>query len=188
VTAKFQAPAALCPQKTRGTRWIWGWVCHRVTLDSEEESILPLQRIEPRFVVHMHTSNYTEQSHSLEILGQIILLLFYTIFNYKLSYYEASSILSTQKGDLITVAPRSKASNVLARSTLGTWIWIPLEAWICVGVYCVFMLSCVGSGLATGWSPVQWLLPTIYRIQISQLVLNENRQKGLIREDRINEG
>jgi hypothetical protein len=34
-----------------------------------------------------------------------------------------------------------------------------------VCVYSVFVLSCVGSGLATGWSPVQGVLPTVYRIK-----------------------
>jgi hypothetical protein len=35
-----------------------------------------------------------------------------------------------------------------------------------VCVYSVFVLSCVGSGLATGWSPVKGVLPTMYRITI----------------------
>jgi hypothetical protein len=32
-------------------------------------------------------------------------------------------------------------------------------------VYSVFVLSCVGSGLATGLSPVQGVLLTVYRIK-----------------------
>jgi hypothetical protein len=44
--------------------------------------------------------------------------------------------------------------------TLGSWVRIPLKAWIFVRVYSVFMLSCVGRGLATGWSLVQ-ALPTV---------------------------
>jgi hypothetical protein len=39
----------------------------------------------------------------------------------------------------------------LAR-TLGSWVGIPLEAWMSVCVYFVFVL---GNGLATGWSLVQ---------------------------------
>jgi hypothetical protein len=61
----------------------------------------------------------------------------------------------------ITVATRSKAWTVFARSTLGSWIRIPLKAWMFVYVYSVFVLSCVGSGLATGWSPVQLVLPNV---------------------------
>jgi hypothetical protein len=30
-------------------------------------------------------------------------------------------------------------------------------------VYSVFVLSCVGSGLATGWSLVQGVLPIVYK-------------------------
>jgi hypothetical protein len=34
--------------------------------------------------------------------------------------------------------------------TLGSWVRISLEAWMTVYVYSVFVLLCVGSGLATG--------------------------------------
>jgi hypothetical protein len=47
--------------------------------------------------------------------------------------------------------------------TLGSWVWIPLEGWMFVYVYSVFMLFCVGSGLATGWSPVQGIVPTVFK-------------------------
>jgi hypothetical protein len=36
-------------------------------------------------------------------------------------------------------------------STVGSWVRIPLEAWI----------SVLGSGLATGWSLVQGVLPNV---------------------------
>jgi hypothetical protein len=32
-------------------------------------------------------------------------------------------------------------------------------------VYALFVLSYVGSVLATGWSPVQGVLPTVYKIK-----------------------
>jgi hypothetical protein len=35
----------------------------------------------------------------------------------------------------------------------------------CVGLFCVCVVLCVGSGPATGWSPVQGVLPTVYRIK-----------------------
>jgi hypothetical protein len=47
--------------------------------------------------------------------------------------------------------------------TLGSWVRIPIEAWVFVCVYSVFVLSCVGSGLATGWSLVQGVLPIVYK-------------------------
>jgi hypothetical protein len=46
----------------------------------------------------------------------------------------------------------------------------------------VFALFCVGSGLATGCSPVQGVLRTVCKIQNFRLILNENRPKGLIRQ------
>jgi hypothetical protein len=46
--------------------------------------------------------------------------------------------------------------------TVGSWVRITLEAWRFVYVYSVFVL---GSGLATGWSTVQGVLPTLYRVR-----------------------
>jgi hypothetical protein len=43
--------------------------------------------------------------------------------------------------------------------TLGSWIRILVEAWMFA--FILFALSCVGSGLATGWSPLQGVLPTV---------------------------
>jgi hypothetical protein len=36
---------------------------------------------------------------------------------------------------------------------------------VCVDVFCVYVLLCVGNGLATGLFPVQGLLPSVYRIK-----------------------
>jgi hypothetical protein len=52
--------------------------------------------------------------------------------------------------------------------TLGSWVRIPLEAWMFVCVYSVFVLSCVGSGLAMGWSLVQGVLPTVFKCKIAE--------------------
>jgi hypothetical protein len=60
--------------------------------------------------------------------------------------------------------------------TLGSWVLIPLEAWKSVCVYSVCVVPCVGSGLATGWSPVQGVLPIVYRIK---KLKNRLRSKGL---------
>jgi hypothetical protein len=48
--------------------------------------------------------------------------------------------------------------------TQGSWVRIPLKAWISVHLFCVCVL-CVGSGLATGWSPIQGILPTVQKDQ-----------------------
>jgi hypothetical protein len=44
---------------------------------------------------------------------------------------------------------------------LGSSVRIPLKAWIPLCVYSVFVFSCVGSGLALGWFPIQGVLPTV---------------------------
>jgi hypothetical protein len=35
---------------------------------------------------------------------------------------------------------------------------------VCVRLFCVCVVLCVGRGLLTGWSPVKEVLPTICRI------------------------
>jgi hypothetical protein len=37
--------------------------------------------------------------------------------------------------------------------------------YICVRLYCVYVVLCVCSGLATGCSSVQGVLPSVYRIK-----------------------
>jgi hypothetical protein len=55
--------------------------------------------------------------------------------------------------------------SLLAR-TLGSWVQIPLKAWVSVlCAYSVFVLFCVGSGLAMDLSPIQGDLQTVYRIK-----------------------
>jgi hypothetical protein len=61
----------------------------------------------------------------------------------------------------ITVAARSKAWTVFARSNTGIVGSNPIWG-IDVSVYVVL---CAGSGLATGWSPVQAVLPSVYTDQ-----------------------
>jgi hypothetical protein len=36
---------------------------------------------------------------------------------------------------------------------------------VSVHLFCICVVLCVGSGLATGRSPVQGVLPTVYRIK-----------------------
>jgi hypothetical protein len=50
--------------------------------------------------------------------------------------------------------------SLLSR-TLGSWVRITLKAWMSVCVYSMFVLSCIRSGLTTGWSPVKGILPTV---------------------------
>jgi hypothetical protein len=70
--------------------------------------------------------------------------------------------------------------------TLGSWVRISLEAWMSVCVYSVFMLSCVSSGLATGWSLVQGVLPIAYKCKITEPHKEEAKARyGLQRHIRI---
>jgi hypothetical protein len=66
----------------------------------------------------------------------------------------------------------------LAR-TLGSLVRILLKAWMFVFVrlFCVCAVLCLGSDLATCWSPVQGVLPTVYRIK--KLKKRPSPNKGL---------
>jgi hypothetical protein len=58
-----------------------------------------------------------------------------------------------------TVAARSKACEPSSPDRiLGPWVRIPLKAWMSVCVFCVCVVLCVGSGFATGWSPIRGVL------------------------------
>jgi hypothetical protein len=67
----------------------------------------------------------------------------------------------------ITVATRCiHKQSSLARSNSGIVGSNPTEGMVvCVRLFCVCVVLCVGSGLATGSSPVRGLLPTVYRIK-----------------------
>jgi hypothetical protein len=45
-----------------------------------------------------------------------------------------------------------------------SWVRIPFEVWIPVRLFCVCVVLRAGSGIATGWSPVQEVLQTVYRL------------------------
>jgi hypothetical protein len=65
----------------------------------------------------------------------------------------------------ITVAAPSKSWTIFARSNDGIVGWNRAQGMdVSVYVYFVFVLFCVGSILATSWSPVQGVLPTLYRV------------------------
>jgi hypothetical protein len=53
---------------------------------------------------------------------------------------------------------------------------------ICVRLFCVCVVLCVGSGLATGWSPAQGALPTVYMIKKLQKAAKD-QQKEVIPMD-----
>jgi hypothetical protein len=68
----------------------------------------------------------------------------------------------------VTVAAQSKAWNVFARLNTGIVGSNPARGMDVFCVYSVFVLSCVGSGLATVWSLVQGVLPIVYKCKITE--------------------
>jgi hypothetical protein len=65
----------------------------------------------------------------------------------------------------VTVAARSKAYTVFSSSNAGILGSNPtqgMDVYVRLFGFCVVL--CVGSGLATDWSPVQGVLPTVYRV------------------------
>jgi hypothetical protein len=66
----------------------------------------------------------------------------------------------------ITMAALSKAWTVFARSKAGIADSNPSQGMdVCMLLSCVCVVLCVGSGLATGWSPVKRVLLIVYRIK-----------------------
>jgi hypothetical protein len=62
----------------------------------------------------------------------------------------------------ITVAARSKTWTVFARSNTGIVSSNTTgDLAVCMRLFCVYVVLCVGSGLATGWSPLQGVLPIV---------------------------
>jgi hypothetical protein len=56
--------------------------------------------------------------------------------------------------------------NVFACSNAGIMGSNPTQDMdVCARLFCVCVFLCVGSGLATGWSPVQGVLPIVYSIK-----------------------
>jgi hypothetical protein len=49
--------------------------------------------------------------------------------------------------------------------TLGSWVPIPIESLMSACVFSVCVVLCVGSGLSSGWSPVQGVLLTVCRLR-----------------------
>jgi hypothetical protein len=82
-----------------------------------------------------------------------------------------------------TVTARSKAWTVFARSNteiVGSNLTREMD--VCMSLFCLCAVLCAGSGLATGWSPVRGVLPTVYRIK--KLKSSQGPTKGCRAVDR----
>jgi hypothetical protein len=72
--------------------------------------------------------------------------------------------VSEYRGGMLptTVATRSEAWTVFALLNAGIVGSNPIQDMdVCLRLFCVSVVLCVGSGLASGWSPVQGVLPTV---------------------------
>jgi hypothetical protein len=66
----------------------------------------------------------------------------------------------------VTVAARSKAWRLFARSNAGIVCSNPTRGMdVCVRLFCLCVVLCVGRGLVTDWSSVQGILPSLCKIK-----------------------
>jgi len=68
------------------------------------------------------------------------------------------SLSKPVKKEQVPVVAWCKTHVSWTAQTRWSWVRIPLKAWVYVWYFCV-VLSCVGTGLAIGQSPVQGFLP-----------------------------
>jgi hypothetical protein len=107
---------------------------------------------------------WIESARSFLIFTVLAVIYEYYLFltDWEVSLYFTEPSLNCSP---ITVAARSKAWAVFARSNTGIVGSNPTQGMdVCVRLFCVCVL-CIGSGLATGWSPVQGAIPSVYRIK-----------------------
>jgi hypothetical protein len=80
--------------------------------------------------------------------------------------YSLSLLCTKYRTSPVTVDARSKAWTVFACSNIGVLGSNATRGMdVCVPLFCVCVVLYVGSCLATVWSPVQGVLPTVYRIK-----------------------
>jgi hypothetical protein len=124
----------------------------------------PDGNVRPSLYVNLHGHASKGQSNNLYYIRSLNRFLFrQTVFHTqgKTSHCVYITLLRTLSvyTPPITAAARSKAWTGFAPSNAGIVGSNPTQGIdICVRLFCL----CVGSGFATGWSPVQGVLPTVY--------------------------
>jgi hypothetical protein len=79
---------------------------------------------------------------------------------------KTNSSIIIRVNEPITVAARSKAYIFFSRSNSGIVDSSPTQGMdVSLLLFCLYVVLCVGSGLATCWSPVHGVLPTVNRIK-----------------------
>jgi hypothetical protein len=85
----------------------------------------------------------------------------------------------------IKVAARSKGCTLFARSNsgiVGSNLTHGMD--VCVRLFCLCVILCVGSGLVTGCSLVQRVLPTVYRTKKLKTRPRCNKRAAELQRDR----
>jgi hypothetical protein len=115
------------------------------------------------------------RSWQAQIKGNILIFLALRLRTWNNINYGASRQLMyyfrrQQSREPTIVTARSKAWTVFARANTGIVGSNPIHGMdVCVRLFCVCVVLCVCSGLATGWSSVQGVLPTVYKNKGSPL-------------------
>jgi hypothetical protein len=72
----------------------------------------------------------------------------------RLMWFAVSGSVQIYIADIRSCRPRGLRHELFSPAqTLGSWVRIPLEAWMYVCIYSVCPVLCEARGLATGWSP-----------------------------------
>jgi hypothetical protein len=87
--------------------------------------------------------------------------------------------------DLITTSRLQRPSDLRHEmsslvQTLGSWLHILLKAWVFFCIHSMFVLPCVSSGLAMGWSLFKGVLLTVYKIKKLKLKLNTDQLRWAV--------
>jgi hypothetical protein len=85
-----------------------------------------------------------------------------------------SNWIHNSKNDLFTAHEINTAFTRSNTGVVGSNLTRGMD--VCVRLFCVCVVVCIGRRLATGWFPVQGVLPTLYRIK--KLKIDHGRRKG----------
>jgi hypothetical protein len=121
-------------------------------------------------------------THPTAPLTNLIMLLNKTTFKSRNPFQELNQFTTN-----ISLIYTYIVAIIVARTVWGKNCLRPLKHWRCgfkshsthgwMSVYYVYVVLYVGRGLATGWSPVQGILPTEYRSE--KLKKRQRPNKGL---------
>jgi hypothetical protein len=151
----------------------WSWLQPNVSKETEGATFWKVHKLPPpdvrkwsglqvagckRKVYYEHSFN----EFTLNIFELLIMRFRYVPLWWILSKMKHANPLEEPN----TVTARSKAWTIFARSNTGIVGSNPTRGiYVCVHLFCVCVVLCAGSDLVTGWSPVQRVLPNVYRLR-----------------------